>query len=153
MALRNCQAVRITPQIYITSLKNTVTWAKKRPNPMQNIYCNIMGMIIKKIRHVKGTQEKIINMNRAPMENRKFTNSLLTEARVKIYFGTYIFFKRLALLITEVRDRVVETIVKENRSCPVRMYIAKLSTFLEKRLEKTINKTSMVRSGFSMLQK
>jgi len=87
------------------------------------------------------------------MVNRRVTSSLVTTARVKMYLGTYIFFKRGALSITDQRAREVDIIIKVKSTCPVRRYTGKLGMPLENILEKTSMRTIMVRSGLSMLQK
>jgi hypothetical protein len=67
-----------------------------------------------------GTPVARMTIRRAPSMKRRLISSLVTTANVKMYFGTYIFFRREALSITDVNEREVEMDMKEKSICPIR---------------------------------
>ena len=79
-----------------------------------------MGMITKNKRGESGTLVAIKRMIRAPREKRNVTNSLVTVAIVKIYFGTNTFFKRPAFPRTEVSDCEMAPDMKLKSNCPIK---------------------------------
>jgi len=107
------------------SRKKTVAWARNNPAPIQKTYNCIMGIITRKNLPVRGVRVINITMRSAPREKRKFTNSLVTEARVKIYLGTYIFFKIHAFCTTDTSALEVALLIKEKSINPIRRYIGK----------------------------
>ena len=101
------------------SLKNTVAAAKNIPKPKEKINNSEIITGIK-----KNSKEKwaLVNINtkiKAPKENKKLTKEDKTLAKVKIYLGTYTFFKREALAVIEFKPELVASDIKEKATCPV----------------------------------
>ena len=112
-----------------------------------------MGIKTNKKRKVRGVPVNNITIKSAPREKRKVTNSLVTEARVNIYLGTYIFFIRPAFCITDESALVLALLIKEKSMYPIRRYTGKYLISDINKFEKTITITIMIRRGLSTLHK
>ena len=78
---------------------------------------------------------------------------LVTFDNVKIYFGTYVFFKRDALPVTDVIAWFVEIDKKSNSIFPVNKYTGKFSILWLNIVENTIVMIIITNSGFNTLHK
>jgi hypothetical protein len=83
----------------------------------------IKGNGINNICHVIGTLKITIIIIIATKANSKLTNDDITLETGKIYFGTYIFLKKLAFPKIEFIAVVVDSEKKVKMICPDKIYI------------------------------